>query len=103
MGFLSGTRPEAGAPATRSLASSWFDPAGARVNSTPRQIASFSAPWLVDLLLLVVVSMDRLAGRVHPLWLLGGAALVSIQYLRVAVVPTQAWRDFTFGLAAPGA
>jgi hypothetical protein len=30
-------------------------------------------------------------------------AVHSTQYLRVAVVPTQAWRNVTFGLAAAGA
>jgi hypothetical protein len=50
----------------------------------------------VDLLLLAVVLIDRRStGRVHAVWLLGGAGLISIQYLRVAVVPTEFWRDVT--------
>ena len=58
----------------------------------------------VDLLLIVAVLIDtRSIGRVHPVWLLGGAALISIQYLRVAVVPTEFWRDVTQWLAMLGA
>ena len=58
----------------------------------------------VDLLLLAVVLIDRRStGRVHPVWLPGGAALVLVQYLRVAIVPTQFWRDVTQWLAMLGA
>jgi hypothetical protein len=58
----------------------------------------------VDLLLLVVVLLDRRsAGRVHPVWIFGGAALVSIQYLRIAILPMQAWKNFTLWLATLGA
>ena len=54
----------------------------------------------IDLLLLAVVLIDRRAtGRVHPVWLLGGAALISVQYLRIAVVPTAFWRGVTQCLA----
>ena len=58
----------------------------------------------VDLLLLAVVLIDRRStGRVHPVWLLGGAAMVSVQYLRVAIVPTEFWRAVTQWLAMLGA
>lgn len=57
----------------------------------------------VDLLLLVIVLLDRRsAGRVHPVWIVGGAALVSIQYLRIAILPTEAWKNVTLWLAALG-
>lgn len=59
---------------------------------------------VVDLLLLAAVLIDRRStGRLHPVWLLGGAALVSVQYLRVAIVSTEAWKDVTLWLAALGA
>lgn len=58
----------------------------------------------LDLLLLAVVLIDRRAtGRVHRVWLFGGAALILAQYLRGAVVPTAFWRDVTQWLAMLGA
>jgi hypothetical protein len=57
-----------------------------------------------DLLLLAVVLIDRRAtGRVHRVWLFGGAALMLAQYLRGAVVPTAFWRGVTQWLAMLGA
>jgi hypothetical protein len=61
---------------------------------------AFLGAVAVDLLLLVAVLIDRRStGRVHPVWLLGGAALISIQYLRAAVISTEFWRDVTQWLA----
>jgi hypothetical protein len=58
----------------------------------------------VDLLLVAIVLMDRRStGRAHPVWLIGGAALIAMQYLRVAVVPTEGWRAVTQWLATLGA
>jgi hypothetical protein len=58
----------------------------------------------IDLLLLVVVLIERRStGRVHPVWLLGGTALISVQYLRIAIVPTESWRNVTQWLAMLGA
>jgi hypothetical protein len=58
----------------------------------------------LDLLLLAVVLIDRRAtGRVHRVWLFGGAALILAQYLRGTVVPTAFWRDVTQWLAMLGA
>jgi hypothetical protein len=64
----------------------------------------FLGAVVTDLILLVVVLIDRRSnGRVRSVWLLGGAALISVQYLRVAVVPTEFWGTVTRWLAMLGA
>ena len=74
------------------------------VPSTELADRVFLGAATVDLLLLAVVWVDRRSiGRVYPVWLLGGAALVLVQYLRVAILPTEAWKDFTLWLASLGA
>ena len=59
---------------------------------------------ILDVILFAIVLLDRRStGRVHPVWLLGGAALISVQYLRVVIVPTEFWRHVTQWLAMLGA
>lgn len=57
----------------------------------------------VDLLLLGVVLLDRrVTGRLHPVWVAGGAALVTAQCLRSVVARTDWWAEVTAWLAALG-
>lgn len=59
------------------------------------------ATILVDLLLAAVVVLDRRAvGRVHPVWLAGGAFLVVNQVGRLFVARTDGWAAITDWLAA---
>jgi hypothetical protein len=59
---------------------------------------------IVDVMLFAIVLLDRRStGRVHPVWLLGGAAVISVQYLRIVIVPMEFWRHVTQWLAMLGA
>jgi hypothetical protein len=58
---------------------------------------------IVDLILLAVIVADtRVRGRLHPVYVGGAAFIVSIQYLRRAVLDTESWRYFVNWLAALG-
>lgn len=58
---------------------------------------------VVDALLLAVIAIDtRVRGRLHPVYVGGAAFIVSIQYLRRAVLDTAFWRHFVNWLAALG-
>lgn len=53
----------------------------------------------VDLLLLAIIAADaRARGRVHPVYIGGAAFILSIQYLRRAVVETEWWGSFYYWL-----
>jgi energy-converting hydrogenase Eha subunit A len=57
----------------------------------------------VDVLLLAVVLLDRRAvGRIHPVWMAGGAILIASQWLRRALSRTDLWTHVTDWLAALG-
>lgn len=59
---------------------------------------------VVDLLLLGVILLDwRARGRVHRVYVAGGAFIVLVQYLRTVLLRTDAWVAFTAWLAALGA
>jgi FtsH-binding integral membrane protein len=71
-------------------------------DSTQAQRAVYGA-GVVDLLLLAVVLLDRrVTGRVHPVWVAGGAFLIANQALRAAIAQTGPWAQFTTWLAALG-
>lgn len=56
---------------------------------------------VVDALLVVLVLLDRrTVGRVHPVWLAGGAFLVANQAARTFIAGTEPWARFTAWLAA---
>lgn len=79
----------------------------ARVIMLSPAIAQPQRVWtgalLVDLLLLGVILLDwRARGRVHRVYLAGGAFIVLVQYLRMALLRTGAWAAFTAWLAALG-
>lgn len=71
----------------------------------PPPVPASVAPGLVsDVVLAVLIWHDwRTRGRVHPVYLIGGTALVAIQLLRVPISTTSAWlavADWLAGLAA---
>lgn len=48
----------------------------------------------IDALILVAMAYDRLTrGRVHPVWIWGGAALLASQVGRLMLMPTDFWRS----------
>lgn len=48
-----------------------------------------------DLVILAGIIHDRgTRGRIHPVWIWGGGALVASQVLRVAIMHTEAWLSF---------
>jgi hypothetical protein len=50
---------------------------------------------LVDLLLVAAMVMDwRTRGKVHPVYLIGGAALVAMQFSHGALSQTPLWQRF---------
>jgi hypothetical protein len=56
---------------------------------------------LVDLMLLAVIVIDsRARGRVHPVYVCGGALIVLVQWARIAMLDTATWVAFTNWLAA---
>jgi hypothetical protein len=56
---------------------------------------------VVDALLLAVALIDaRARGRLHPVYVAGGAFIAVIQFLRAQLLPTAAWADFCARLAA---
>jgi hypothetical protein len=59
----------------------------------PRTVESvMMSAWIADVLVLIAVAYDwRTRGRVHPAYLIGGAAIVGVQLLRAPVSTTQWW------------
>jgi hypothetical protein len=56
---------------------------------------------VVDVLLLAVIALDaRKHNRIHPVYVVGGLFLLTIQFLRRAVLETPVWLDFTNWLAS---
>ena len=56
---------------------------------------------IVDLLLLAVILIDaRIKGRVHPVYLAGGAFLLFVQFARSPITHTPLWRDACHWLAS---
>lgn len=71
------------------------------VPGTTQPERGWLAAAMVDLMLLVVVLIDRrITGSVHPAWIAGGAFLVGNQVLRTFIVDTAPWIAFTAWLAA---
>ena len=62
---------------------------------------AFAAAIIIDLLLLAVIFADaRIKGRVHPVYLAGGALIVFVQVARSPVTHTPLWRDACLWLAS---
>jgi hypothetical protein len=58
---------------------------------------------LVDLMLLIVIAVDRRAtGRLHPVWVAGGGFLLANQIVRELLAQTPSWVEFTAWLATLG-
>lgn len=56
---------------------------------------------IVDALLLTLAWIDaRAQRRLHPAWIVGAVALLTVQWARVAMQPTQTWLAFTAWLAS---
>jgi hypothetical protein len=56
---------------------------------------------IVDLLLVGIALLEaRTQKRLHPAWPIGLAAMVFVQWARVAMQPTEPWLAFTAWLAA---
>jgi hypothetical protein len=54
----------------------------------------------VDVLLVTLMLLDaRAHRRVHPAWLIGIPLIVAVQWVRVAIQPTQTWIAFADWLA----
>ncbi len=77
----------------------------AAVGRLPLQMVVDTAPLSfylgADLLILAGILYDwRSRGRVHPVWIWGGGALVASQFLRVAIMNTGPWLAFAHAMAA---
>jgi hypothetical protein len=74
----------------------------ARIPLAPLQAgAPFSFIFGPDLIILAGVLYDwRTRGRVHRVWIQGGAAMVASQILMMAVMGTAAWHGFAATMAA---
>jgi len=56
---------------------------------------TYLAGAITDLLLVAAIFLDwRTRGRVHPVYLIGGAAMIAVQFSRGALSETPAWQDF---------
>ena len=76
----------------------------AAVGRLPLQMVVDTAPLSfylgADLIILAGIIYDwRSRGRVHPVWLWGGGALILSQFLRVAVMNTELWLAFAHAMA----
>jgi hypothetical protein len=59
--------------------------------------------YITDALLLAVILLDaRVRGRVHPVYVAGGALIVLVQYGRSQLLPTETWVAFCAWLATLG-
>jgi hypothetical protein len=77
----------------------------AAVGRLPLQMVVDTAPLSfylgADLLILAGILYDwRSRGRVHPVWIWGGGALVASQILRVAIMNSGPWLAFAHAMAA---
>src|SRR3546814_17971940 len=53
-----------------------------------------------DLIILAGILCDLTSrGRVHPVWIWGGGALVASQFVRVAIMDTAPWLAFAHAMA----
>ena len=71
----------------------------------PLHIIELTAPLSFyvgsELIILAGIVYDRATrGRVHPVWIWGGGALVASQLLRVAIMQTPAWLAFAHAVSA---
>jgi uncharacterized membrane protein YozB (DUF420 family) len=76
----------------------------AAVGRLPLQMVVNTAPLSfylgADLIIIVGMFHDwRTRGRVHPVWIWGGGALVASQVLRVAIMNTEPWLAFARTMA----
>lgn len=77
----------------------------AAVGRIPLRIIAEEAPFSFyagsDLVIAAGVAWDLATrGRIHPVWLWGGGAVVACQLFRVAIMHTQPWLDFAHAVAA---
>ena len=77
----------------------------AAVGRLPLQMVVDAAPLSfylgADLIILAGILYDRRSrGRIHPVWLWGGGALVASQFLRIAIMNTGPWLAFARAMAA---
>lgn len=62
------------------------------LGAPPSMLVTIPTSIVLDLFLLAIVILDRRAnGRVHPVYAIGGVALVAMQVLRVPLSSSQAW------------
>jgi hypothetical protein len=71
----------------------------AAVGRLPLEMVVSTAPLSfylgADLIIIAGIVYDKAAhGRIHPVWIWGGGALVASQVLRVAIMNTEAWLGF---------
>ena len=76
----------------------------AAVGRLPLQMVVSTAPLSfylgADLIILAGMLYDRSSrGRIHPVWIWGGGALVASQFLRVAVMHSGPWLAFAHAMA----
>ena len=76
----------------------------AAVGRLPLQMVVSTAPLSfylgADLIIVAGIVYDwRSRGRVHPVWIWGGGALVASQMLRVAIMNTDPWLAFAHAMA----
>jgi hypothetical protein len=99
-----------GAPIARMLATIVVPEIGAgSIASAPdidigaRLTAAIGGMVAIDLIVLVAILYDRRAlGRVHRVYVIGIAAMLLTQVLRMPLAQTTLWRSFTEALAALG-
>jgi hypothetical protein len=77
----------------------------AAVGRLPLDIVAKTAPLSfylgADLVILAGIAYDRAThGRVHPVWMWGGGALVLSQIFRVAIMNSEWWLAFARAMAA---
>jgi hypothetical protein len=71
----------------------------AAVGRLPLEMVASTAPLSfyvgADLIIIAGIIYDKATnGRIHPVWIWGGGALVASQALRVAIMNTDAWLAF---------
>jgi hypothetical protein len=71
----------------------------AAVGRLPLEMVASTAPLSfyvgADLIIIAGIIYDKATnGRIHPVWIWGGGALVASQVLRVAIMNTDAWLGF---------
>lgn len=76
----------------------------AAVGRLPLDIMAAAAPFSFyvgsDLIVIAGMIHDRLSrGRIHPVWIWGGGALVISQIVRIGIMQTEPWLDFAHWMA----